>query len=160
MKRAIPVATVRLTSGSDIALYQLPGLGFGRGVLNGGRLHKHKVTFRNRAGLSFDVGEDEAIIDVVEAAGYVLPIACRYGGCITCAARMISGSVRQPKGTALNKRQSLEGYVLLCVARPNEDCVFDVGVESHDLLYVNPFASAVAINQLERARAGLSRSEI
>ena len=45
-----------------------------------------------------------------------------------------------------------EGYVLLCVARPNEDCVFDVGVERHDRLYVNLFASAAAINQLERAR--------
>ena len=116
-------------------------------------MHKHKVTFRNRGGLSFDVGEDEAIIDVVEAAGYVLPIACRYGGCITCAARMISGSVRQPKGTALNKRQSAEGYVLLCVARPNEDCVFDVGVESHDKLYENPFASASAAQQLARVQA-------
>lgn len=114
-------------------------------------MRKHKVIFRNR-GLSFDVGEDEAIIDVVEAAGHVLPIACRYGGCITCAAKMISGSVRQPKGTALNKRQSCEGYVLLCVARPNEDCIFDVGVESHDRLYVNPFSSAAAIDQLERAR--------
>lgn len=114
-------------------------------------MRKHKVTFRNRADLCFEVGEDEAIIDVVEAAGYVLPIACRYGGCITCAAKMISGSVRQPKGTALNKRQSSEGYVLLCVARPNEDCIFDVGVESHDRLYVNPFSSASAINQLERS---------
>ncbi|HEY9039325.1 MAG TPA: 2Fe-2S iron-sulfur cluster-binding protein [Roseovarius sp.] len=115
-------------------------------------MRKHKVTFRNRGGLSFDVGEDEAIIDVVEAAGHVLPIGCRYGGCITCAAKMISGSVRQPKGTALNKRQSSEGYVLLCVARPNEDCIFDVGVESHDRLYVNPFSSAAAANQLDRAR--------
>jgi len=112
----------------------------------------HTVTLRNRGGVSFKVGEEEPIIDVVEAAGYILPIACRYGGCITCAARMISGSVRQPKGTALNKRQSEEGYVLLCVARPNEDCVFDVGVESHDKLYVNPFASAAAVEQLARAR--------
>lgn len=113
---------------------------------------KHTVTLRNRDGVSFKVGEDEPIIDVVEAAGHVLPIACRYGGCITCAARMISGSVRQPKGTALNKRQSEDGYVLLCVARPNEDCVFDVGVESHDRLYVNPFTSADAASQLARAR--------
>lgn len=115
-------------------------------------MRRHKVTFRNRGGASFEVGEDEPIIDVAEAAGHVLPIACRYGGCITCAAKMISGSVRQPKATALNKRQSREGYVLLCVARPKEDCVFDVGVESHDKLYVNPFASAAAVEQLARLR--------
>lgn len=101
---------------------------------------KHKVTLRNRDNLTLDVGEDEAIIDVVEAAGHVLPIACRYGGCITCAAKMIDGKVRQPNGTAINKRQSQAGYVLLCVARPTTDCVFDVGVESHDKLYQNPFS--------------------
>jgi ferredoxin len=65
---------------------------------------------------------------------------------------MISGSVRQPNGTALNKRQSLEGYVLLCVARPKEDCVFDVGVESHDSLYQNPFAQQSAGRLLEKAK--------
>ena len=104
-------------------------------------MRKFTVTLKNRDGLTFEVGQDEAIIDVVEAAGHVLPIACRYGGCITCAAKMLDGKVRQPKGTALNKRQSQEGYVLLCVARPKTDCVLEVGVESHDKLYVNPFAN-------------------
>ena len=115
-------------------------------------MRRHMVTLRNRGGLAFSVGEDEPIIDAVEAAGHVLPIGCRYGGCITCAARLISGSVRQPNGTALNRRQSEAGYVLLCVARPKEDCVLDVGVESHDRLYVNPFASAAAADQLARAK--------
>ena len=115
-------------------------------------MRRHTVTLRNRGGLAFSVGENEPIIDAIEAAGHVLPIGCRYGGCITCAARLISGSVRQPNGTALNRRQSEAGYVLLCVARPKEDCVLDVGVESHDRLYVNPFASAAATDQLARAK--------
>jgi ferredoxin len=113
-------------------------------------MQNHRVTLRNRGGMTLSVGEDEAVLDVFEKAGCVLPVACRYGGCITCAARMISGSVRQPRGTALNKRQSALGYVLLCVARPNEDCVFEVGVESHDQLYVNPFAMASARDLLDR----------
>ena len=70
----------------------------------------------------------------------MLPIACRYGGCITCAARLLSGRVRQPNATALDGRQSRAGYVLLCVARPRSDCVLEVGVESHGDLYRNPFA--------------------
>ena len=45
------------------------------------------------------------------------------------------------KGAALNKRQSREGYVLLCVARPRSDCVVEAGVESHGTLYANPFAN-------------------
>ena len=40
----------------------------------------HKVTFQNRQNISLEVGEDESIIDVFEAAGYVLPVACRNGG--------------------------------------------------------------------------------
>ena len=113
---------------------------------------RHKVTFKNRQNITLEVGEDEPIIDVFEAAGYVLPVACRYGGCITCAARMTSGSVRQPKGTAVNKRQSQAGYVLLCVARPKEDCVFEVGVESHSTLYQNPFSNTSAVTLLETAK--------
>ncbi|MEM6549962.1 MAG: 2Fe-2S iron-sulfur cluster-binding protein, partial [Pseudomonadota bacterium] len=99
-----------------------------------------QVTLSNRDGQTFSVAEDEAILDVCEAAGMALPVACRYGGCITCAARLLSGKVRQPGGTAINKRQSKAGYVLLCVARPVSDCVVEVGVESHGDLYQNPFA--------------------
>lgn len=111
---------------------------------------KHKVALRNRGGLTLAVDEGEAILDAFEGMGIVLPVACRYGGCITCAARMVSGSVRQPNATALNKRQAKLGYVLLCVARPKEDCVFDVGVESHDELYLNPFSVSSAPATLEK----------
>ena len=100
----------------------------------------HDVRLVNRGDQVVSVRDDEAILDVCERAGITLPVACRYGGCITCAARLISGKVVQPKGTALNKRQSKAGYVLLCVARPRTDCVVEVGVESHTDLYVNPFA--------------------
>jgi len=120
------------------------------------KIIKHKITFQNRQNETLEVGENEAILDVFEAAGWVLPVACRYGGCITCAAKMISGSVRQPKGTAINKRQSQDGYVLLCVARPKEDCVFEVGVESHNTLYQNPFSSNNAANLLEKAKTKAS----
>ena len=100
---------------------------------------KHQVILRN-LGVTLEVGEDERIYDAALAVGIQLPIACRYGGCITCAAKMISGKVRQPNATALNRRQAKAGYILLCVARPQTDCVIEVGVESHDELYQNPFA--------------------
>ena len=117
---------------------------------------KHKVTLKNRENRTLEVAENEPILYVFESAGFILPVACRYGGCITCAAKMISGSVRQPKGTAVNKRQSRDGYVLLCVARPKEDCIFDVGVESHTTLYQNPFSSNAAADLLIKAKAKAS----
>ena len=112
---------------------------------------KHKVTLRNRGNLTFEVDEEEPIIDGLEENGLVLPVACRYGGCITCAARLVSGKVHQPNAAALKKRQENEGYVLLCVARPREDCVLEVGVESHDTLYQNQFAQITASSALVKA---------
>ena len=108
----------------------------------------HTVTLRNRDNLKVSVGENEAIIDAVENLGYLLPIGCRYGGCITCAAKLICGKVKQPNATALNKRQSQNGYILLCVARPQTNCVIDVGVESHDTLYQNPFMKPGALDKI------------
>lgn len=101
---------------------------------------KHRVTLANHGRAVLEVAEDEPIYDAALEAGFQLPIACKYGGCITCAGKLVSGSVRQPKGTALNKRQSQAGYILMCVARPKEDCVIEVGVETHGGLYRNPFS--------------------
>ena len=92
--------------------------------------------------VNLDVQSDQSIYDAALAKGTQLPIGCKYGGCITCAAKLISGRVKQPGGTALNKRQTKEGYILLCVARPTEDCIIEDGVESHDVLYQNPFLSS------------------
>ena len=92
--------------------------------------------------VDLDVRSDQSIYDVALSNGIQLPIGCNYGGCITCAGKLISGKVKQPGATALNKRQSKEGYILLCVARPTEDCIIEDGVESHGQLYQNPFLSS------------------
>jgi len=104
---------------------------------------KHKVELQN-CGVTLSVASDEPIYKAALNAGIQLPIGCDYGGCITCAARLISGKVKQPGATALNKRQSKAGYILLCVARPVSDCVVDEGVDSHDALYKNPFSGGLS----------------
>ena len=103
--------------------------------------HSHRITLRNRGGFQIDCRSGETIYRACLRAGVQLPIACNYGGCITCAARLIEGEVRQPGATALNRRQSQAGFILACVAQPKTDCVLEVGVESHEGLYQNPFAS-------------------
>lgn len=103
----------------------------------------YQVELRN-SGVTLTVGADEPIYQAALKAGIQLPIGCDYGGCITCAAKLIAGKVRQPGATALNKRQSREGYVLLCVARPTADCVIEEGVQSHDRLYENPFTKKLS----------------
>lgn len=105
----------------------------------------YKVELRN-CGVTLKVAADESIYQAALKAGVQLPIGCDYGGCITCAAKLIEGSVRQPGASALNKRQSQAGYILLCVARPKSDCVVEEGVESHDELYMNPFTGQLSSN--------------
>ena len=110
------------------------------------------ITLANRGGASFRVDRRKPLLDALEARGLSLPYGCRYGGCISCAAKLLSGEVDQRAGVALNGRQLADGYVLLCVARAVTDCTFDVGVESHDRLYRNPFASPLAPHELKPRR--------
>ena len=99
----------------------------------------YRITLANRGGRVSPCGEADTILEAAEDGGVVLPFGCRYGGCITCAARLVSGVVDQSEGVALKPDQIADGFVLLCVARPRSDCVLEVGVESQDRLYRNPF---------------------
>ena len=99
----------------------------------------HKITLVNRDQTTVIVDEAEILLDALEAAGITLPFGCRYGACVTCAAFLREGTVDQSAGVALKPAQEAMGYVLLCIAHPLSDCVFEVGVECQDALYVNPF---------------------
>ena len=115
------------------------------------------ITRANQGGQSFEVPQDEPLLHGLEAHGVSLPYGCRYGGCISCAAKLLDGKVDQSAGVALNGRQLADGYVLLCVAIPKSDCTLDVGVESHDKLYRNPFQSPLRPDELKsdiRTRPG------
>jgi len=107
------------------------------------------IRLANRDGQCFEVDGDAPLLGSLEAHGVSLPYGCRYGGCISCAARLLDGEVDQSEGVALNGRQIHDGYVLLCVARPQSDCTLDVGVESHDKLYRNPFQSPLRPDELK-----------
>ena len=117
--------------------------------LDGGGAGLFTITLANQDGQSFEVDGDEPLLDTLEKHGVSLPYGCRYGGCISCAAKLVAGAVDQSEGVALNGRQIYDGYVLLCVARPQSDCTLDVGVESHDKLYRNPFQSPLRPEELK-----------
>ena len=116
---------------------------------DGGDAGRFTITLANQGGQSFEVDGDEPLLDTLERHGVSLPYGCRYGGCISCAAKLLDGEVDQSEGVALNGRQMCDGYVLLCVARPQSDCTLDVGVESHDKLYRNPFQSPLGPEELK-----------
>ena len=110
---------------------------------------RRSITIANRKGATYVVDGDRPLLDTLEEHGVDLPYGCRYGGCITCAAKLTDGEVDQREQVALNNRQLNHGYVVLCVARPLTDCTLDVGVDSHDKLYRNPFLDPLEPHELK-----------
>jgi len=108
-----------------------------------------KITISNRENNTFKVKGHKPLLEELLAQGVDLPYGCQYGGCITCAAKLIKGEVDQRKQVALNNRQINNGYIILCVARAKTDCTIEIGVESHDKLYRNPFLDPLAPHELK-----------
>ncbi len=63
------------------------------------------ITLANRDGRSFEVRGDTPLLDTLERHGLSLPYGCRYGGCISCAAKLLAGQVDQSAGVALTGRK-------------------------------------------------------
>jgi ferredoxin len=107
------------------------------------------ITIANRGGATYTVDGRRPLLNTLREQGVDLPYGCRYGGCITCAAKLTVGKVDQRRQVALNNRQISHGYVVLCVARPLSDCTLEIGVESHDKLYRNPFLDPLEPHELK-----------
>ena len=72
---------------------------------------------------------DRCILETAEEAGMDLPYSCRQGVCSTCTVKMIDGAVDQSERSSLSEDQMAKGYVLICVAYPKADCVFETHKE-------------------------------
>jgi len=107
------------------------------------------ITIANQAGGTYRVEARRPLLETLREQGLDLPYGCKYGGCITCAAKLKAGEVDQRRQVALNNRQINNGYVLLCVARAVTDCTLEIGVESHDKLYRNPFLDPLEPHELK-----------
>ena len=108
-----------------------------------------RITISNRGNITFMVRSNKPLLTELLSHGVDLPYGCKYGGCITCAAKLIEGEVDQNSQVALNKRQINDGYIILCVARPKTNCMIEIGVESHRKLYRNPFLDPLAPHELK-----------
>lgn len=109
----------------------------------------HTVTLANRGNATYKVDHRRPLLDSLRDQGVDLPFGCKYGGCITCAAKLTAGNVDQRRQVALNNRQINDGYVILCVARATSDITLEIGVDSHTNLYRNPFLDPLEAHELK-----------
>jgi ferredoxin len=109
----------------------------------------HTVTIANRESATYQVNARRPLLEQLRDQGVDLPYGCEYGGCITCAAKLVEGEVDQRRQVALNNRQIDNGYVILCVARATSDIILEIGVDSHDKLYRNPFLDPLKPHELK-----------
>jgi ferredoxin len=70
---------------------------------------------------SFLCGRHEFIWDAAARHGIPLPAICHQGRCLTCAGRLISGTVDQSKANSYFPEDKRAGFVLLCTAEPRSD---------------------------------------
>ena len=110
---------------------------------------KYMVKISNRGNAEYEVDDKRPILDELRRHGVDLPYGCKYGGCITCAAKLTAGNIDQRRQVALNNWQLDNGYVILCVARAKSDIILEIGTESHDKLYRNPFLEPLKSYQLK-----------
>ena len=118
-----------------------------------------QVNISNRGNVSYQVEHKRPLLDSLREQGVDLPYGCRYGGCISCAAKLIEGEVDQKRQVALNNRQINDGYIILCVARPKSNLILEIGVESHDELYRNPFLDPLKPHELKKDIATKEREK-
>ena len=102
------------------------------------------ITLANHDDDTFEVCANAPSLETLEEHGVSLPYGCRYGGCISCAAKLLHGEVDQSAGVALKGHQLADGYVLLCIALPLSNCTIAEG--SSTATFRKPLNTAIELD--------------
>jgi ferredoxin len=88
----------------------------------------YQITLRsNGRTYRFPCPASEFILQAALDHGIDLPFMCLQGWCVTCAGRILSGTVDQSASLRFFEADSRAGFVLLCTARPTSD----LEIETH-----------------------------
>jgi glycine betaine catabolism B len=80
-----------------------------------------------KSGQNISCDGDESILEVAESQGVKIRSSCRSGNCGTCKKRKLEGQVRMGDfdPEALEESEQAEGFILTCVAYPQNRVVID-----------------------------------
>ena len=69
----------------------------------------------------FYCGEGQHIWDIAAANEIILPAICHQGRCLTCAGRLLHGTVVHDHPDVYFAEDEAEGFILLCRAMPQSE---------------------------------------
>lgn len=89
----------------------------------------HRITIQQGDELStVDCDENTPILEAALEAGIDFPHDCKMGVCLSCACKLIDGTVDQSAGS-LDDYVTSKGYALACSALPKSDVTLRVAAE-------------------------------
>jgi len=98
------------------------------------------------SGHSFDIEENELILDAALRQGIAFPYGCRSGSCGTCLGKVISGKIEYPDGLPLTvmKHEHEQGKAVFCVSIAKSDLTLEVKeVSSSDEIEIKTLPARV-----------------
>lgn len=77
---------------------------------------------------TFEIEENEFILEAALRQGIFFPYGCRSGSCGTCLGKVISGEIEYPEGLPITvmEHEHKEGKAIFCVSVAKSDLVLDV----------------------------------
>ena len=84
---------------------------------------------------SFEVKQDESLVDAAHRQGIHLPYSCRDGTCGTCKAKVINGEVKHDHYSkqALSDEELADGLILCCQAQACSDIELEVDLSNPNI---------------------------
>ncbi len=84
----------------------------------------YSVTLVNPNGIKQEIKvyDNEYINDAASRQGIDLPASCNAGKCVSCAAKLIQGTIVQDHNF-LKPNEEKAGFILTCRSIPTSDCV-------------------------------------
>ena len=110
----------------------------------------YRVTVKP-SGHTFEVADQETILQAALDAGVNLPYGCRDGACGACKGRVLEGKVDYAghAPSALSDSEKTAGYALFCSAMPKSDLI----IESREILDshgIRPRILPVRVQKIEK----------